>query len=151
MADEMTQISRQEFLESVTLIAGSVYDFHNRFGIPAISINGSSDAAFDRLRTRLAFLIEESGEHSRELNQGNLRNASEELADVAFVAMGTLLELNELGAQACQTVAAKNNGKTQETHYFDAGSGKLIKRAVLRPEQSERADSCESSSGQRSI
>ena len=128
MADDMTQISREDFLESVTRIAGSVYDFHSRFGIPAISANGSSDAAFDRLRTRLAYLIEESGEHSKELNQGNLQDASEELADVAFVAMGTLLELSEMGAEACHTVALKNDHKTHETHDFDAGSGKIIRR-----------------------
>ena len=128
MADDMTQISREDFLESVTRIAGSVYDFHSRFGIPAISVNGSSDAAFDRLRTRLAYLVEESGEHSKELNQGNLQDASEELADVAFVAMGTLLELSEMGAEACHTVALKNDRKTHETHDFDAGSGKIIRR-----------------------
>ncbi len=128
MADDMTQISRQDFLDSVTRIAGSVYDFQSRFGIPAININGSSDVAFNRLRTRLAYLIEESGEHSKELNQGNLQDASEELADVAFVAMGTLLELSEMGAEACQTVALKNDRKTHETHDFDAGSGKIVRR-----------------------
>ena len=87
----MTQISQEDFLESVTRIAGSVYDFHSRFGIPAISVNGSSDAAFDRLRTRLAYLVEESGEHSKELNQGNLQDASEELAELALggTAVGT--------------------------------------------------------------
>jgi hypothetical protein len=79
MAYVMTQIPRQDFLDSVTRIAGSVYDFHSRFGIPAIDINGSSDASFNRLRTRLAYLIEESGEHSKKLNQGNLRDASENL------------------------------------------------------------------------
>lgn len=130
LAEEMDQISRQDFLDSVTRIAGSVYDFHDRFGIPVISVNGSTDAAFDRLRTRLAYLVEESGEHSKELNQGNLRDASEELADVVFVAMGTLLELSDMGAQACQTVAAKNDRKTQETHEFDAGSRKIVKRPV---------------------
>lgn len=127
----MDSISRQEFMDSITRMAGSVYDFHDRFGIPPISVNGSSEAAFDRLRTRLAYLVEESGEHSKELNQGNLVDASDELADVAFVAMGTLLELNELGANACQTVAAKNDRKTQETHDFDSGSGKLVKRQGL--------------------
>lgn len=130
MKDDMNQISRQEFLDSVARIAGSVYDFHDRFGIPPISVDGPSDAAFDRLRTRLAFLVEESGEYSRELNQGNLVDASQESADVAFVAMGTLLELNGLGAQACHHVAAKNDAKTHLTHDFDAGSGKLVKKQV---------------------
>ena len=77
MADDMTQISREDFLESVTRIAGSVYDFHSRFGIPAISVNGSSDAAFNRLRTRLAYLVEESGEHFKKRTHGNKRNVSQ--------------------------------------------------------------------------
>lgn len=132
MVEDMDSISRHDFLDSINRIAGSVYDFHDRFGIPAISVNGSSDAAFDRLRTRLAYLVEESGEHSRELNQGNLVDASVELADIAFVAMGTLLELDDMGARACRSVAIKNDRKTHETHTFDAGSGKLVKRQSRR-------------------
>ena len=126
--DDMDNISRQDFLDSIRRIAGSVYDFHDRFGIPPISVNGSSDAAFDRLRTRLAYLVEETGEHSRELNQSNLLDASQELADVAFVAMGTLLELDDMGSEACHVVAAKNDRKTRETHTFESGSGKVVKR-----------------------
>ena len=129
----MDDILRQEFLDSIARLAGSVYDFHDRFGIPAIGVNGSSDAAFDRLRMRLAFLVEEPGEHSKELNQGNLLNASSELADIAFVAMGTLLELNEMGANACRTVASKNDCKTHKTHEFNADSGKLVRRQARSP------------------
>ena len=128
----MDNISRQEFLDSINRIAGSVYDFHDRFGIPAISVNGSSDAAFDRLRTRLAYLVEESGEHSRELNQGNLVDASVELADIAFVAMGTLLELDEMVARACRSVAIKNDRKTHETPTFESLSRQLVRGASPR-------------------
>ena len=124
----MNQISREEFLSSISRIAGSVYDFHERFRIPSLSSNGSSDHVLERLRTRLAFLVEEVGEHSKELNQGELNLASQELADVAFVALGTLLELDSIGAKACGTVAAKNDGKTHNTHIVEASSGKLVKK-----------------------
>ena len=124
----MSQISREEFLNSISRIAESVYDFHDRFSIPSLSSNGTSEQALIRLRTRLAFLVEEVGEHSKELNQGELKLASQELADVAFVAMGTLLELDATGSDACLTVAAKNDGKTHDTHIVEATSGKLIKK-----------------------
>ena len=124
----MSDISREEFLTSISRIAESVYDFHERFSIPSLSSNGSSDHALERLRTRLAFLVEEVGEHSKELNQGDLSEASLELADVAFVAMGTLLELDSIGAKACGTVANKNDGKTHDTHMVEATSGKLVKK-----------------------
>ena len=128
----MDSISRHDFLDSINRIAGSVYDFHDRFGIPAISVNGSSDAAFDRLRTRLAYLVEESGEHSRGVNQGHRGDAWGGRVDTAFVAMGTLMELEDMGARACRSVAIKNDRKTHEPHTFDAGSGKLVKRQSRR-------------------
>ncbi len=124
----MNYISREEFLSSISCIAESVYDFHERFSIPPLSSNGSSEHALERLRKRLAFLVEEVGEHSKELNQGDLSEASLELADVAFVAIGTLLELDSIGADACVTVASKNNGKTHDTHMMEATSGKLVKK-----------------------
>jgi hypothetical protein len=43
--------------------------------------------------------------------------------------MGTLLVLDEMGVDACRTVAGKNNAKTLETHAVDATSGKLVRRA----------------------
>ena len=123
----MSSISREDFISAISRLAGSVYDFHSRFDIP--NVNGSSDQALSRLRTRLAFLAEEVGEHAKELNRGELDDAAIELADVAFVALGSLLELDSLGADSCREVAAKNDGKTTETHMLEAGSGKLVKRS----------------------
>ena len=80
------------------------------------------------MKVLVNFLVEEVGEHSKELNQGELNLASQELADVAFVALGTLLELDSIGAKACGTVAAKNDGKTHDTHMVEATSGKLVKK-----------------------
>ena len=87
-----------------------------------------TDDIFPRLCARLAFLMEETGEHARELNQACLDRAADEMADVAFVAMGTLLELNSLGANACHEVANKNDNKTLRTHTVEPSSGKLVRR-----------------------
>ena len=122
-------VSRQDFITAVSRLAESVYDFHTRFDIPNINEKAPSDDAFPRLCTRLAFLMEEVGEHAAELNRAELELAAEEMADVAFVAMGTLMELNALGASACRKVADKNDKKTLQTHMVEPSSGKLVRRA----------------------
>lgn len=122
-------ISKDEFIAAICRLAESVYDFHERFNIPNISANVAADRAMPRLSTRLVFLMEEVGEHAMDLNRGTIKAASDEMADVAFVAMGTLLELGTLGASASYEVADKNDKKTLRTHMVEASSGKLVKRA----------------------
>lgn len=121
-------ISRDEFTAAVSRLAESVYDFHCRFDIPNINANKSDASAVPRLCARLAFLMEEVGEHARELNIGALDDAAAEMADVAFVAIGTLLELNALGVSASIQVANKNDKKTLQTHFIEEASGKLVRR-----------------------
>ena len=87
-----------------------------------------ADDAFSRLCARLAFLMEEVGEHSAELNRAELDLAADEMADVAFVAMGTLMELSSLGVSACRKIADKNDNKTLRTHMVEPSSGKLVRR-----------------------
>ncbi|MCY4580098.1 MAG: hypothetical protein OXD31_13770 [Chloroflexi bacterium] len=128
MTASQNAVSREEFVSAVSRLAESVYDFHARFDIPNLNGKNSLDDPFPRLCTRLAFLMEETGEHARELNQGVLDRAADEMADVAFVAMGTLLELDSVGANACQEVAIKNDKKTLQTHMVEPSSGKLVRR-----------------------
>ena len=120
---------RDEFISSITRLAGSVYDFHQRFGqYPATPVP-TCEQSLGVLRERLPFLVEEIGEFAQDLNKGHLENASQEIADVAFVAVGMLLALNGTGAEACHAVAHKNDGKTHQTHMIDASSGKLVRRS----------------------
>ena len=125
-------VSREDFVSAVSRLAESVYDFHTRFDIPNINEKAPSGVVFSRLCTRLAFLMEETGEHARELNQGALDRAADEMADVAFVAMGTLLEMDALGADACNDVANKNDNKTLHTHMVEPSSGKLVRRTQTK-------------------
>ena len=108
--------------------AGSVYDFHQRFGVEQIDLDTDFAGTLAVLRSRLGFLAEELGEHAKGLNTGDARAAAEEMADVAFVALGTLLVLDAAGREACTAVAGKNDRKTGETHALDASSGKLVRR-----------------------
>ncbi len=127
----MAEITKHEFLSSVGRLAESVYDFHHRFGSMPVDTNGSPDRALEALRRQFLFLMEEAGEHASDLNKGELDNALLELADVAFVALGAVYLSNAQGAEACLQVAIKNDKKTQDTHVFEASSGKIIRRAAL--------------------
>ena len=129
MPSQDNAVSREDFVAAVARLAESVYDFHARFDIPNLNDKTPADDVFPRLCTRLAFLMEEVGEHAAELNRAELDLAAEEMADVAFVAMGTLMELNSLGASACRKVADKNDKKTLQTHMVEPSSGKLVRRA----------------------
>jgi len=125
----MSLLPRDEFLASITRLAGSVYDFHDRFRQYPLSPVLTPEESLGVLRERLPFLVEEIGEFAQDLNKGHLENASQEIADVAFVAVGMLLALNGTGAEACHAVAHKNDGKTHQTHMIDASSGKLVRRS----------------------
>ena len=129
MPSQDNAVSREDFVSAVSRLAESVYDFHARFDIPNLNDKTPADDVFPRLCTRLAFLMEEVGEHAAELNRAELDLAAEEMADVAFVAMGTLMELNSLGVSACRKVADKNDKKTLQTHMVEPSSGKLVRRA----------------------
>ena len=128
----MNTLTRDEFLSTISRIAGSVYDFHERFSVPMVDSPSSPEESLVTLRNRLAFLMEEVGEHAKELNKGNLEDAAIELADVAFVVLGTVLTLDVSGEQACLVVARKNDSKTSETHAIEESSGKLVRRPVSR-------------------
>ena len=128
----MNTLTRDEFIASISRIAGSVYDFHERFGVPMVDPQTSPDDSLVTLRNRLSFLMEEVGEHAKELNKGNLEDGAIELADVAFVVLGTVLTLDVSGKQACLAVAKKNDNKTNETHAIEESSGKLVRRPVNR-------------------
>ena len=132
MPSSSSSLSKEEFVSAVSRLAESVYDFHTRFDIPIINAKVADDDVFPRLCTRLAFLMAETGEHARELNQGALDRAADEMADVAFVAMGTLLEMDALGASACHDVADKNDKKTLHTHMVEPSSGKLVRRTQAK-------------------
>ena len=128
--------SREEFVAAMARIAESVYDFHSRFGLPMLGAGLSPEQGLETLRTRLPYLVEEIGEHSKALNNDDLDDALPELADVAFVAAGSVLTMGVPAAlAACRDVALKNDAKTHDTHYLEASSGKVLRRPRRDVEQ----------------
>lgn len=110
---------RFEFENAVAWMGHSVAMFHNRFGIEdAEGIDWQ----------RLSILVEEVGEYASCINRGNDEEKLEELADVVYVALGTLELSGEAGRKALLRVANKNNAKTHDTHEFNPETRKLVKR-----------------------
>lgn len=119
---------KESFLANVQALAESVHDFHERFEMPKVCHSEDPDHFNTCLSKRVAQLMEEVGEHCADLNKDNPDNAVLEAADIAFVALGTLVTFGHHGADAAKKVAQKNNSKTLETHMIDPVSGKLVKR-----------------------
>lgn len=125
----MGNLTRDEFTSAMSRLAGSVYDFHQRLGVRHVNSSSSDEEALALLRSRLSILAEELGEHARELNRGNLERARLELADLAFVALGSVLALDAPGTDACLEVACKNDVKTAEDYVILGASGKIVRRS----------------------
>ena len=114
-----------DFIMAVRSLAVSVCSFHNRFDLPQVE-NKDTESMLAMLKHRLSLLVEESGEHAQDLNKGNVKDAMEELADVAYIAIGSLRQAGKMGIDAMTRVADKNDKKTSKTHtkWFD----KIVKR-----------------------
>ena len=121
------EIERSDFVDAVSRLGDSVYSFHERFGLPTVAHEGE-DVILEALRRRLALLSEEVGEHARELNKGNVRDAVSEAVDIAYVALGTVLVLGNEGRDACYSISDKNDAKTLATHGNRGATGKVVAR-----------------------
>ena len=125
----METLNRDDFILSISELAKSVYDFHERFSVPTVDTISNPDESLSKISERVPLLIEEIGEHAKALNKGDLVESILELADVAYVVLGTLLILDNAGKNASEKVAKKNNLKTNDTHIRVESSGKLVKRS----------------------
>lgn len=134
--------SDMSFPDHAYELACSVEEFHRRFlpsgyTIPKEAKDLSSELTLpedismfihDRLLERMNFTTEELGEAAKALNRGEIENHVEEIADLAFFALGTLHLMGEAGAEAICRVIGKNDAKTLDTHEIDAITAKIVKR-----------------------
>ena len=127
----MGNLRKERYMDAVSELAESVFDFHDKFEVPEldrIHDSNNKELVLETLRRRLSFLMEEVGEHSRALNRIELPNAVEEIVDVAYVALGTILVLGEQGDNSCHDVSSKNNSKNADDYVVNPISGKLVRR-----------------------
>ena len=121
-------ITKGEYISAVTALASSVWDFHDRFGVEQDEELADVISFVDKYQDRILIQLEELGEFTKDVNRHLISDAREEAADVAYVALGTILTLGEAGKDATYTVVEKNDAKMPGEYVYRAGgSGKIVR------------------------
>jgi len=120
-------IGRAEFVDSVSRMAGEVWDFHNRFKIGSGQFQ--DQGATEIVANRTSILDEEIAELAQAIaeNEGD-EAVADENADVLFVAMGHAEAMGSYGIEGLDRVTGKSAAKTNETHAIRPDTGKVLPR-----------------------
>ena len=111
----------QSLIYNIGQLTASVHSFHERFGLIGPSTR-------EELLSRIAIQSEEVQELHQALLHEPIANIAAEATDILYVAIGTLLRLdNGLATKAIQEVIDKNNAKTWDTHHINE-AGKVTRR-----------------------
>lgn len=121
-----SDLEGKAFVYNVETFAQSIVDFHKRFDVASIP---------QLIGERFEMLHEEYKEYKHEVEAAFYGADNEdyykellEVADIAYVALGTLQLAGRLGRKAVFETAMKNNAKTWDTHYRDSETGKITKK-----------------------
>ena len=120
-------ISRAEFVDSVSRMAGEVWDFHRRFEIGSGQFQ--DQGATEIVANRTSILDEEIAELAQAIAENEGDDAvADENADVLFVAMGHAEAMGISGIEGLDRVTGKSAAKTTETHAIRPDTGKVLPR-----------------------
>lgn len=119
-------ITRGEFADVAAQMAGSVYDFHEKFGVDQLDHN-THEEVINAGVFRLNLSMEELGEVASAMNRSQSEKMFDEFADVLYVALGNILRFGSLGCGAMVDVVTKNDSKNFDNYREDPNSGKLVK------------------------
>ena len=112
----METISKEKFVGLMGQLAGSVYDFHERFDIPEITGCMSDDEIVSCMQRRVGLQLEELAEFSRAMYREDFGNMREEIIDNLYVAMGNALLLGYGLSVDISSILAKNDYKTPQNY-----------------------------------
>lgn len=108
-------------MDLIRELSFSVENFHKRFNLVG-------PITQEELLTRIPIQAEEVTELHQAILHETPERIANEAADVAYVAIGTLLRLEgNLATSALIEVIQKNNAKTSDTHHVNQ-SGKVVRR-----------------------
>jgi len=120
-------VSREEFVGSISRMAGEVWDFHNRFEVGSGQFEGRS--ATEIVANRTSILDEEFSELAQAISENEGDDAvADETADILFVAMGHAEAMGAPGIEGLDRVTDKAAAKTNETHAIRSDTGKVLPR-----------------------
>ena len=118
-------VGRQEFVDSLTRMAGEVWDFHNRFEVGSGQFEGQS--ATEIVANRTSILDEEFNELAQAISEHEGDDAvADETGDILFVAMGHVEAMGSPGIEGLDRVTEKSAAKTNETHAIRPDTGKVL-------------------------
>ena len=120
-------VPRNEFVDSVSRMAGEVWDFHNRFEVGSGQFAGQS--ATEIVANRTNILDEEFNELATAISEKEGDDAvADETGDILFVAMGHVEAMGVPGIEGLDRVTGKSAAKTNETHAIRPDTGKVLPR-----------------------
>ena len=120
-------VDRQEYVDSISRMAGEVWDFHNRFEVGSGQFDGQS--ATNIVANRTSILDEEFNELATAISENEGDDAvADETADILFVAMGHAAAMGTSGIEGIDRVTSKAAAKTNETHAIRPDTGKVLPR-----------------------
>lgn len=118
-------VPRDEFVDSLSRMAGEVWDFHNRFEVGSGQFDGQS--ATEIVANRTSILDEEFTELATAISEKEGDDAvADETADILFVAMGHAEAMGTPGIEGLDRVTKKAAAKTKETHAIRPDTGKIL-------------------------
>ena len=121
-------MSSTEFITAVDAMAREVADFHERWGRVSRLPGDPSEVLGESFKILEEEVRELDAEIKTDGGDIDLRAASDEAADVLFVALGIIHRLGPDGHAAVERVVAKNRAKTNQTHFFDEARRKVTRR-----------------------
>ena len=110
-----------------------VRDFHRKFDLPAHPEAPPQFLAPDVLQYRLGFLLEELNEFTLAMEQRDLAEAADALADLVYVALGTAHLMRLPFEQVWQEIQRANLAKERVTGATDPRSKRRHALDVVKP------------------
>lgn len=124
-------MEREEWVRRVGEMAGSVWDFHERFGVENIqreSTAGKEELeVIQRALRNLPMVTEEVGELARAINKKEAEQIASESADIVYAGLSNCLSLGDYGQWGMNFVNTKNNAKSPKDHAY-TGKGKITRK-----------------------
>ena len=119
-------LTKYQFESAVSVLAGSVYDLHERFGNKGYNFDKEIDLKVE-VGFRQKMFASEFAEVVVALAEHDNENLKEELVDLLYVALGSVLMMNDEALGAIDKVIIKNDAKTLDTHYVN-DDNKIVRR-----------------------
>ena len=119
----------QELTKAISLYAGCVKEFQDRWGVGRSGIHDGSSYV-DVLRARMHLLYDGIDELSEAMDDTDRDDVLDELCKVLFVMIGTVDAVGVDVIDAMRRVAEANDRKTCDTHRLDESSLKVVPKNI---------------------